>query len=114
METPPLFELRCLSPLAWIQRERERQEEKWGPCDHGAGHFLAVLTEEFGEVSKVLNESWEGKLTPEEYHRLLEYELIQVAAVAVKWIEAIRKNGHTAAFLTCQCGKCQAPTGGTP
>jgi hypothetical protein len=43
--------------------------------------FLAVLTEEFGEVGKALQ--GEGSLTD---------ELIQVASVCVRWLETMNRN----------------------
>ena len=107
METPSLEDLRAVSPYVWIQKERERQDARWGKdCNHDALHYLMVLSEEMGEVSKVLNEAWEGTLSGPEYHRKLEYEIIQVAAVACKWLEAIRRNKDTAQFPKCGCSAC--------
>ena len=66
-----------------ILLERERQQEKWNeppgvwPCD--ATTKLAVLAEEFGEVAR-------GVLQRDAAN--VREELIQVAAVAMKWLEA--------------------------
>ena len=80
--------------LAEVGRERSRQE--WlrtagaiGPVDTD-GERLAVLVEEVGEVARAMNDG-----------KGLREELIQVAAVAVAWVEAIdtpesRFSGHTA------------------
>lgn len=68
-----------------VAAERERQNLKWGrtpgvwPDD--AGVKLAVLTEEVGEVARGLLER--AALSD------LKGELVQVAAVAVAWAEAI-------------------------
>lgn len=65
-----------------IDAERDRQREKWREKEHEfRGNKLSVLLEEVGEVAKAINED-EG---PE---RLRE-ELVQVAAVAVKWVQTL-------------------------
>ncbi len=58
--------------------ERRRQDEKWGAQHHGPDGWLAILTEEVGEVAKAILEG-----------RGFGYrdELIQVAAVAVAAVE---------------------------
>jgi hypothetical protein len=109
--------------LVDVQLERLRQEKlkadgkfKWTCADNhwthnGAARIisldrkLSVLSEEFGEVS---NEVVEYGITEDKYaeeglnfppHRVAYYfnrirkELIQVAAVAVAWCEAIDKSG---------------------
>jgi len=72
-----------------IQAERLRQREKWrtphlwGIGDCSSAHVaeavkVAVLTEECGEVSRAVLDHDPGRLRE---------ELIQVAAVAVAWLE---------------------------
>lgn len=75
--------------FALVAAERLRQEQKWaGVHEWGAGSCasgsvdartkLAVLAEEFGEVARALLErDADG----------LRAELVQVAAVAVAWLE---------------------------
>jgi len=78
---------------ALIDAERDRQESKWGGA-HSWGHGdcssdgvdsivkVAVLTEECGEVARsVLDHCGE-------MHGLAD-ELVQVAAVAVAWLESL-------------------------
>lgn len=77
-----------------IRQERTRQHEQWtGPHRWGAGdcsstetdHIVkvAVLTEECGEVARaVLDENTEDLVT----------ELVQTAAVAVAWLEALPEH----------------------
>lgn len=66
-----------------INKERKRQDEKFGPLprDISWGTWLAVLGEEFGEVSKEIVE-WDrnGNLLT---------ELSHVAAVAEAWMTDI-------------------------
>jgi len=74
-----------------IDLERDRQHEKWsGLHDWGYGDAsslgvapitkVAVLTEEVGEVARAVLELDDAQL---------KTELIQVAAVAVAWLEAM-------------------------
>lgn len=62
-----------------IALERDRQVELWGAVPQPMALRLAVLTEELGEVAKAICDE-EGD------DRLLE-ELVQVAAVALRWGE---------------------------
>jgi NTP pyrophosphatase (non-canonical NTP hydrolase) len=64
-----------------IADEREFQEERHEFPEHLR---LAVLTEEVGEVAKELLESDGNKVN-------LRTELIQVAAVAIRWIEYLEE-----------------------
>lgn len=66
--------------FALIISERQRQDAKWGPqASHTPEKWYAILGEEFGEVAKeVLERPNSAKMRA---------ELIQVAAVCVKWLE---------------------------
>jgi len=76
------------SILNEVLAERERQDKKWGGVpgiDRLDDHtYAAVLGEEFGEVCQ----AWLQREVKE-----LRLELIQVAAVAVAWIEEIDNGG---------------------
>ena len=100
-----------------IAHERFRQEAKWGPQNHSPLFWLAILGEEFGEVSKEVVE-WEAKgqkigalITAAEVARkaysdevddldgqrdenltALRVELVQLAAVAVAMLESLERN----------------------
>lgn len=63
--------------------ERVQQVERWGDQHHDDGFWLAVETEELGEVARAML-----KQKPTENGNLRE-ELIQVAAVAIAWVEDI-------------------------
>lgn len=62
-----------------ISKERERQISKWG--NQSRGHvmvWLTILIEEVGEIGHaILHKDWDG----------MEDEIVQVAAVAVAWLE---------------------------
>ena len=65
---------------ARIDAERDRQDKKWRVQTHGPLYWHAILSEEIGELAKAIIE---GK--NDEAH----VELVQVAAVAVAWLELI-------------------------
>jgi NTP pyrophosphatase (non-canonical NTP hydrolase) len=67
-----------------ILKERERQNKKWGAQTHEPEIWLAILSEEVGELSEaILHSKFGGK----EAGRTRE-ELIHVAAVALQMLEA--------------------------
>ena len=66
-----------------IKLERIKQDEKWGAVGAFKGdnyRALAVLAEEFGEVARDCLEH---------NNEHLKEELVQVAAVCVKWLQMI-------------------------
>lgn len=77
--------------FALVTAERERQEQKWnrehswgfGSCASTAVHDavkVMVLTEECGEVARAVLDMDDADLRT---------ELVQVAAVAVAWLESL-------------------------
>jgi NTP pyrophosphatase (non-canonical NTP hydrolase) len=73
-----------------IKRERAAAHAKHGPdggsCEQMSAsdnRWLAVLTEEVGEVARALNDH-------EAHHHLYE-ELVQVAAMAAAWADAVTR-----------------------
>lgn len=81
-----------------IREERLRQERlcREGKFAHtcadlnwDADRKLGVLMEEVGEVAKVLNEVPVWRPMNNADRKVLREELIQVAAVAVAWVESI-------------------------
>lgn len=76
------------SILKEVAQEREKQDSKWGEQNHAPCLWNGILLEEVGEVSKEVNDhTFEGKGINE-----MREELIQVAAVAVAWIECLDRN----------------------
>ncbi len=78
-----------------IQIERNKQNYKWGEQNHEPLKWLAILSEEVGEVSKAILEN----LLPE-YRK----ELIQVAAVVITAIEALDRGKIDAKNLNKEIG----------
>lgn len=67
-----------------VMAENWSQLSKWGIQNHSASVWLAILSEEVGEVARAILEArHEPSLVP-----MVRSELIQVAAVALAWIEA--------------------------
>lgn len=83
-----------------IRAERARQDTKWGPPTartHGGAVWLTVLTEEVGEAARALLNlrvsNTAQHITPTVRVQNLRAELVQVAAVAVAWLEALDAGG---------------------
>ena len=76
---------RALNEVGW---EREMQFVKWGDQNLNNYQWLAVLTEEVGELAQAaLHDEFGGKAAG-----TLRDELIQVAAVAVQWLEMLEES----------------------
>lgn len=88
--------------LMEVSRERVQQDSQWGEQDHPNGtgpHFAFVAEEMRKSCANAFSRgvgTWMDILTEEFYEALAEEdpealraELIQVAAVAVAWVEAI-------------------------
>ena len=75
--------------LKAVDKEQESQFAKWGEQNHIQALWLLILAEEFGEVSKEVNELHFRKASIPN----LKAELIQVAAVAASMYESLERNG---------------------
>ena len=60
-----------------VAAEMERQREKWGQQMHTDRNWLAILTEEVGEVAKAILQQGDVKT-----------EVVQCAAVALSWLRS--------------------------
>lgn len=90
--------------LLEVLEERHRQDQRWGQQNHPAEVWTQILGEEFGEVcnaalaarfaafdaeeSRVSHEEWALGL-----RNATRSELLQVAACAVAWVQAIDREG---------------------
>lgn len=93
--------------LSDVHGEREAQDEKWGPQNHpdgtGSRDYAGMADEArtaCDDKHKSGRGTWADILKEEFYEALAESdpvrlrdELIQVAAVAVSWVEAIDRRG---------------------
>jgi len=107
-KVPSPTEVNLLSPIAWVGEERRRQNAKWGFQNHNALRWLGILMEEVGEASREVEQANYGVKDEEEWRARLQYELIQVAAVAVAWCEAIRRKEGSEKLPVCACNSCMA------
>ena len=69
-----------------ILKENNRQLEKWGIQDHYGTEWLAILTEEVGELAKAILEYDRGLCTSRDVMK----EAIQASTVAIKIAEMYR------------------------
>ena len=76
--------------VGWIRKERQRQQAKWGKQLHSNFIWLAILTEEVGELAQaILHDKFGGRAKG-----TAKTELLHVAAVAVQWLEAYVLEEH--------------------
>ena len=75
-----------------VRSERLRQDEKWGADrEQHDMIWLTILAEEFGETAEAILKKQSVETTE---------ELIQVAAVAVAWLENRLRRANTASTPT--------------
>lgn len=73
-----------------IRKERARQDAKWGDqILHTDEIWTAILGEEYGEAAQEVLRSHFGNKPKQDLYA----ELIQVAAVATVWCEALKRRG---------------------
>lgn len=82
-ETDEMSQVEVLNEVA---SERARQDARWGEQNHEDLVWGAILGEEVGEVSQAMLEDRFGR------GGNLREELLQVAAVAVAWVECIDRR----------------------
>jgi NTP pyrophosphatase (non-canonical NTP hydrolase) len=75
-----------------VYAERERQDGKWGIQRHDDPTWLAILSEEIGESAQEVLQRKFGDVA--NGHGDLREELVQVAAVAVAWVEEIDRRAN--------------------
>ena len=89
-----------------ILEERIKQDMKFGGVDHPNDRWLAILGEEFGELCQAILESdlehakLSGKAEQGGHERMRE-EAVQVAAVAIAFIECLDKR-DTSKDVACR------------
>lgn len=75
--------------VALVADERARQNAKWGEQTHHDFVWLAILMEEVGELAQAITQTEHGG----PHAGTAKAELVQVAAVAVQWIECMERRG---------------------
>ena len=74
--------LKTKKVLLEVEQERINQTCKWGKQEHSLADWYLILAEEVGEVAKAILEGDKG----------LYNELVQVAAVSVQILEALKEG----------------------
>lgn len=79
--------------LSLVIAEVARAREKFGEQnDFTDPEWLAVLVEEVGEAAELLNDRRLGKMPAALADAALAEEVIQVAAVAVRWLASMGRR----------------------
>lgn len=78
--------------LQEITQERQRQDQKWGEQNHSPIEWMAILTEEVGEVSKEALEFHFKHKNSKESLANYRKELIQTAAVTLAMLQSLERN----------------------
>jgi len=81
--------------LAAIRAEGWSQDRKWGEQNHDPSVWLAILTEEVGELAQAMLADRFAAGEPgmhDSHHVSMEIEAIQVAAVAAHFIEFLARR----------------------
>jgi len=76
--------------LVEVEKERSRQDEKWGEQNHYPSEWLMILLEEVGEANKAALETHFGTVSDD--WKKYRKELIHVAAVAVAMVECLDRG----------------------
>jgi len=81
--------------LKAIQAEGYKQDAKWGEQNHDPSVWLAILTEEVGELAQAIIADRFADDEPgmhDSHHVSMEIEAIQVAAVAAHFVEFLARR----------------------
>ncbi len=81
--------------LGEILDERHNQDEKWGEQNHDDPMWACILMEEVGETTQAIFDLTQCIYSEGTYDTCsdkIREELIQVAAVAVAWLECIDRR----------------------
>lgn len=75
-----------------VLAERNRQDFKWGEQNHPIEKWVPILGEEFGELCEAINETIFDNGSDKGGYENVRNEAIQVAAVAIGFLECIERN----------------------
>lgn len=83
---------RAFRAMSDIIKERARQDKKWGEQNHYPPFWMGILGEEFGELCQAVNETVFDNETNLGGYENMRKEAVQVAAVAIAFIECLDRN----------------------
>jgi len=87
--------MNSINAIQDVLAERSRQDEKWGEQNHHPMVWMGILGEEFGELCQAVNETTFDNGPAEKVkggYDNMRAEAIQVAAVAVAFVEMLDRN----------------------
>jgi NTP pyrophosphatase (non-canonical NTP hydrolase) len=94
--------------LSAIRAEAMRQDAKWGEQNHDPEVWLAILTEEVGELAQAMLadrfDSGRDEKMHDSHHDTMEIEAIQIAAVSAQFVEFLSRR-KTSGACCPDCGK---------
>lgn len=98
IEVPPHVEfISRHEALQLVNKERNRQDAKWGEQNHPPQYWTGILGEEYGEYCQAVNETvfYNGEEERKKggYDNMMK-ELTRVAAVAVGAMEALMREKY--------------------
>lgn len=79
--------------LQAIRAEGFSQDRKWGEQNHDPAVWIAILTEEVGELAQAVLADRFNPADHDSHHDSMEIEAIQVAAVAAQFVEFLSRRG---------------------
>jgi NTP pyrophosphatase (non-canonical NTP hydrolase) len=81
--------------LTDVVDERARQDAKWGQQNHDPAVWLAILTEEVGELAEAILYDHSGGDERDHTHSdSMRTEAVQIAAVAVQFVEYLDREAR--------------------
>ncbi len=83
---------RAYKAMSDVINERARQDKKWGEQNHYPPFWMGILGEEFGELCQAVNETVFDNGTNLGGYENMRKEAVQVAAVALAFIECLDRN----------------------
>jgi NTP pyrophosphatase (non-canonical NTP hydrolase) len=83
-----------ISPLTMsaVTAEAMAQDAKWGEQNHEPEVWLAILTEEVGELAQAMLADRFDAADHDSHHDSMEIEAIQIAAVACQFVEYLARR----------------------
>lgn len=82
-----------LPAVSDVLDERGRQDRKWGEQNHAPTVWLAILTEEVGELAQTILADRLGAAEHSSHSEDMRTEAVQAAAVAVAFVEYLDRQG---------------------
>ncbi len=87
-----LHPLTTVAVLTDVRHERCVQDSRWGEQNHDPATWLAVLTEEVGELAQAVLADRYGRDDHNSRQMGMRAEAVQIAAVAIAFVEYLDRR----------------------